>query len=42
VKIEAARRYIEACDTVRGVPFAPNLEPPAERLERNLRPRAGG
>jgi phosphoribosylaminoimidazole-succinocarboxamide synthase len=40
VKIEAARRYIEACDTVRGVPFTPNLEAPAERLERNLRPRA--
>lgn len=40
VKVEAARRYIEACDTVRGVPFEPNLEPPAARLEKNLRPKA--
>jgi len=37
VKIEAARRYIEACDTVRGVPFVPNLEAPGPRLEKNLR-----
>jgi phosphoribosylaminoimidazole-succinocarboxamide synthase len=40
VKIEAARRYIEACDTVRGVPFAPNLDEPGARLEKNLRPKA--
>jgi phosphoribosylaminoimidazole-succinocarboxamide synthase len=40
VKIEAARRYIEACDTVRGVPFVPNLDEPAARLEKNLRPKA--
>ncbi len=39
VRVEAARRYIEACETVRGAPFEPNLEPPAARLERNLRAR---
>jgi len=37
VRREAARRYIEACETVQGKPFVPNLEPPAARLERNLR-----
>jgi phosphoribosylaminoimidazole-succinocarboxamide synthase len=36
VRLEAARRYIEACDTVRGDAFVPDLEPPAERLARNL------
>ncbi|MGD8863680.1 MAG: phosphoribosylaminoimidazolesuccinocarboxamide synthase [Myxococcales bacterium] len=40
VRKEAARRYIEACEKVRGEPFEPNLEPPVERLERNLRPFA--
>lgn len=39
VRIESARRYIEACETVRGEAFVPNLEPPATRLERNLRAR---
>ncbi|HEX7481081.1 MAG TPA: phosphoribosylaminoimidazolesuccinocarboxamide synthase [Polyangiales bacterium] len=39
VRVEAARRYIEACETVRGAAFEPNLEPPAARLERNLRAR---
>jgi phosphoribosylaminoimidazole-succinocarboxamide synthase len=37
VKVEAARRYIEACDTVRGTPFVPDLSPPLPRIERNLR-----
>jgi phosphoribosylaminoimidazole-succinocarboxamide synthase len=37
VRIEAARRYIEACETVQGKPFVPNLEPPATRLQHNLR-----
>ncbi len=37
VKIESARRYIEACETVRGAAFVPNQEPPAARLEQNLR-----
>ena len=39
VRLEAARRYIEACDTVRGTAFVPDLEPPAERMARNLRGR---
>jgi phosphoribosylaminoimidazole-succinocarboxamide synthase len=37
VRLEASRRYIEACDTVRGTAFVPNVEPPVARLERNLR-----
>lgn len=41
IRLEAARRYIEACDTVRGVPFVPDLESPSERIERNLRAYAG-
>jgi phosphoribosylaminoimidazole-succinocarboxamide synthase len=40
VRLEAARRYIEACETVRGSAFSPDLEAPAARLERNLKPRA--
>jgi phosphoribosylaminoimidazole-succinocarboxamide synthase len=39
VRVEAARRYIEACDTVRGSAFEPNFEPPAERLLKNLKAR---
>jgi phosphoribosylaminoimidazole-succinocarboxamide synthase len=39
VKLEAARRYIEACETVQGVPFVPDLEAPGPRLERNLKAR---
>jgi phosphoribosylaminoimidazole-succinocarboxamide synthase len=41
VRLEAARRYIEACETVRGSVFSPDLEPPAARLARNLKLRAG-
>jgi phosphoribosylaminoimidazole-succinocarboxamide synthase len=37
VRLEAARRYIEACETVQGTAFVPNLEAPAARIERNLR-----
>jgi phosphoribosylaminoimidazole-succinocarboxamide synthase len=37
VRCEAARRYIEACETVQGKPFVPNVEPPAARIERSLR-----
>lgn len=37
VRVEAARRYIEACDTIRGTSFEPNLEQPLPRIERNLR-----
>jgi phosphoribosylaminoimidazole-succinocarboxamide synthase len=39
VRLEAARRYIEACETVRGSAFIPNLEAPAARLTHNLTPR---
>lgn len=37
IKVESARRYIEACDTIRGASFTPNLEPPIERIKKNLR-----
>lgn len=37
IRIESARRYIEACDKVRGAAFEPNLEPPLARLRKNLR-----
>lgn len=36
VRVEAARRYIDACEAVMGTPFIPNLEAPAERMRRNL------
>jgi phosphoribosylaminoimidazole-succinocarboxamide synthase len=36
VRVEAARRYIEACDTIRGTAFVPNLEDPLPRIRRNL------
>ena len=36
IRIEASRRYIEACETIRGEAFEPNLEPPIERIRRNL------
>jgi phosphoribosylaminoimidazole-succinocarboxamide synthase len=39
VRLEASRRYIEACEAVRGSAFLPNLEPPAERLRKNLTAR---
>jgi phosphoribosylaminoimidazole-succinocarboxamide synthase len=39
VRLEAARRYIEACDTIRGSAFAPNLEDPAARMQKNLKSR---
>lgn len=39
VRIESARRYIEACDAVRGSAFEPNFEAPAERLVKNLKSR---
>jgi phosphoribosylaminoimidazole-succinocarboxamide synthase len=40
VRVEAARRYIEACETIRGDTFQPDLNPPQERLAKNLRARA--
>ncbi len=36
IRVEASRRYIEACDTIRGEPFVPNLEPPLTRIAHNL------
>jgi len=36
VRIEAARRYIEACETVQGRPFVPELSEPIARMRRNL------
>ncbi|HEV8322920.1 MAG TPA: phosphoribosylaminoimidazolesuccinocarboxamide synthase [Myxococcota bacterium] len=36
VRIEAARRYIEAFELVTGEEFVPDLEEPAARLRRNL------
>ena len=36
IRIEAARRYIEACDTIRGRAFEPDLESPLERIRKNL------
>lgn len=36
VRIEAARRYIEAYERITGEPFTPDLEDPAVRIPRNL------
>jgi len=36
VRVEAAARYIAACDTIRGEAFVPNTEEPLSRLKRNL------
>ena len=36
VRVEASRRYIEACDTIRGKAFVPDLAPPIERIRKNL------
>jgi phosphoribosylaminoimidazole-succinocarboxamide synthase len=36
VKVEASRRYIEACETIVGRPFEPNLEEPVARIKKNL------
>src|SRR5262245_13477450 len=40
VRVEAARRYIEACETIRGEPSRPDRSPPQERLAKNLLARA--
>jgi phosphoribosylaminoimidazole-succinocarboxamide synthase len=37
VRLEAARRYIGACEAVQGKPFVPDLGTPRPRLEANLR-----
>lgn len=36
VKVEAARRYILACEQITGESFVPNTEEPNERLARNM------
>lgn len=36
VKVEAIRRYIEACERITGATFEPNLEEPIGRMRRNL------
>lgn len=40
VRVEAAARYIQACETVMGTAFAPDLEAPQTRIARNLAPLA--
>jgi len=36
VRMEASRRYIEACDVIRGEAFVPNTEEPVARIRKNL------
>ncbi len=36
VRVEAAARYIEACDTIRGQAFVANTEEPQARMRKNL------
>ncbi|MGF1468567.1 MAG: phosphoribosylaminoimidazolesuccinocarboxamide synthase [Sandaracinaceae bacterium] len=36
LRVEAARRYLEACEAIRGEPFVPDLEDPTSRLSRTL------
>ncbi len=36
VRVEAAARYIAACDTIRGEAFVPNTEEPQARMRKNL------
>jgi phosphoribosylaminoimidazole-succinocarboxamide synthase len=36
IRVEAARRYLEAYEKITGEPFVPDLEDPAVRLPRNL------
>ena len=36
VRVEASRRYIEACDQIRGDAFVPDLQPPLARIRKNL------
>lgn len=36
VRVEASRRYIQACDEIRGTAFEPNTEDPLPRIARNL------
>jgi len=36
IRIEAARRYLEAVERITGAPFVPNLEEPLARMQRNV------
>ena len=36
VRVEASSRYIQACETIMGVPFEPDLNPPTLRMRQNL------
>ena len=36
VRVEASRRYIQACDQVRGMPFEPDTSDPLARIRKNL------
>jgi len=36
VRVEASRRYIQACDQIRGTAFAPDLTDPLPRIAKNL------
>jgi phosphoribosylaminoimidazole-succinocarboxamide synthase len=36
VRVEASRRYIQACDEIRGVAFEPDTSEPLERIAKNL------
>ena len=36
IRVEASRRYIEACDAIRGEPFVPDLQSPLPRIRKNL------
>lgn len=37
IRIEASRRYIQACDEIRGTAFVPEMTDPLPRIARNLR-----
>ena len=39
VRVEASRRYIEACEVIKGSSFEPSFEAPGPRLEKNLKSR---
>jgi phosphoribosylaminoimidazole-succinocarboxamide synthase len=36
IRVEATRRYVEACEKITGAAFVPDLEDPAARIRRNL------
>jgi phosphoribosylaminoimidazole-succinocarboxamide synthase len=36
IRVEASRRYIQACDEIRGVAFEPDMSDPLPRIAKNL------